>query len=165
MEYTLANRPLVRSDQSRGTFALRAGFALMVGLALVASIPTQVHADDSEYYIRSEKRDGDFNGYQQLKSRKAPGFVRVTYCDRTFWVRPATVLWTETEAEAGRKLTVEESWFNSTEVLCYAPEQQVGVKDLGLNPAELKQLRANNSPLNMKSSRIHVIRDAFKRFK
>ncbi|MFD1694212.1 hypothetical protein [Roseibium aestuarii] len=120
---------------------------------------------DSDFYIRSENSNGSFNGYQQISQTKRPGFVKVSYCGETYWVRPATVLWTETEAEAGRTLTVERNEASDRAIVCQSPQLQVKLEDLGLSKGELAEIRRNNSGVNMKASRMRVIRDAFQGFK
>ncbi|MBO0347320.1 hypothetical protein J0X15_18975 [Roseibium sp. CAU 1637] len=118
-----------------------------------------------DFYIRSELSNGTFNGYHQISKRSKPGFVKVTYCDQAFWVRPSTVLWTETEASAGRNLIVERNRQDDREVLCQSPQLQVTIEDLDIKKAELDEMRSRNSPVNLRPNRMRVISEAFKGFK
>lgn len=152
---------------SRRTDVLSVLVATLAIQILALSTWTAAHAQaaTASFFIRSHKADGTFHGYHEILREKRPGFVEVRYCDQTFYVRPTTVLWTEREAEAGRQMAVELNRADDREILCTTPEAQVQLEDLGMKKARIRELRGNNEPLNMRSSRMHVIRDAFKGFK
>ena len=137
-------------------------------LALLCILPilmTAAPAAAEDIYIRSEDGTGRFNGSHLLLTKPKTGYQEVTYCNRPFWVRKLTVLWTEREAAAGRKLFIEEDRGNNRQVLCSDPDKQVTLDDMGLKDAELKSLRARSEPLNMQQNRMNVISEAFKGYK
>lgn len=119
----------------------------------------------SDFYIRSQYSNGTFTGFHEILTEPKEGYHEARYCDRTFWVSSTTVVWTEEEAEAGRKLIVEENIGSNRRTVCADYSDFATLDDLGLKKKEVEQIRNRNEPLDMKSSRIRVIRDAFKQFK
>lgn len=119
----------------------------------------------SDFYIRSQYSNGTFTGFHEILTKPKEGYHEARYCDRTFWVSSTTVIWTEEEAAAGRKLIVEENIGSNRRTVCADYADFATLEDLGLKKREVEQIRNRNEPLDMKSSRIRVIRDAFKQFK
>lgn len=114
-----------------------------------------------DYFIRSQTKTGEFNGYQQILTRKKDGYYSATYCRRQFWVRKLTVLWTETEASAGHKLYVERASIGKRTLICKDPNLQVNLNDIGLSEEEITFLRTQNTSHAMKPSRMKIISKAF----
>jgi len=140
-------------------------------LALLASIAvgsmglTASALAQGDYYIRSQYSNGTFTGFHEILTKPKEGYHQAQYCDRTFWVSSTTVVWTEEEAAAGRRLIVEENYGGNRKTVCADYGAFATLDDLGLKKREVEQIRNRNEPLDMKSSRIRVIRDAFKSFK
>lgn len=118
-----------------------------------------------DFYIRSQYSNGTFTGFHEILTKPKEGYHQARYCDRTFWVSSTTVIWTEEEAAAGRKLIVEENIGSDRRTVCADYAAFATLDDLGLKKREVEQIRGRNEPVDMKSSRIRIIRDAFKQFK
>lgn len=118
-----------------------------------------------DFYIRSQYSNGTFTGFHEILTQPKEGYYEARYCDRTFWVSSGTVVWTEEEAAAGRSLIVEENIGTTRTPLCTDYADFATLEDLGLKKQEIEQIRRKAEPLDMQSSRIRIIRDAFKQFK
>jgi len=119
----------------------------------------------SDFYIRSQYTNGTFTGFHEILAKPKEGYHEARYCDRIFWVSETTVIWTEEEAAAGRSLIVEENVGSDRHTVCADYADFATLDDIGLKKREVEQIRNRNEPLDMKSSRIRIIRDAFKQFK
>lgn len=119
----------------------------------------------SDFYIRSQFSNGKFTGFHEILTKPKAGYYQARYCDRTFWVSSGTVLWTEEQSEAGNSLVLEEVTGQTRTVVCSDKTAFATLEELGLSEREIAKLRAENAPLNMRSSRLRTIRDAFKQFK
>lgn len=149
----------------RACLMLAAGAAALCSLPLTAS-PSRADPADAppdDFYIRSTSRSGQFHGYHQILAEPQKGFIKAVYCDRAFWVQKDTVIWTQFEAQAGRKLVVEANDINERRVLCENPQNQVTLEDLGLNDLELARLRQEKDGVG--GNRLKIIGEAFKGFK
>ena len=138
-------------------------FAAPLFLAPPLSLADPLDEPTDDFYIRSTNRSGQFHGYHQILAEPQKGFIKATYCDRPFWVNKDTVLWTQKEAEAGRKLVVEANDLHERRVLCENPETQVTLEDLGLNDLELARMRQAKDGVG--GNRLKIIGEAFKGFK
>ncbi|MES0881984.1 hypothetical protein [Roseibium sp. SCP14] len=118
-----------------------------------------------DFYIRSQYSNGSFTGFHEILTSPKEGYYEARYCDRTFFVSSTTVVWTEEQNAAGRTLILEENKGASRKVVCADNTAFATLDDLGLQPKEVEKIRRRNEPLDMKSSRIRTIRDAFKQFK
>ncbi|WP_298963151.1 hypothetical protein [uncultured Roseibium sp.] len=118
-----------------------------------------------DFYIRSDHSNGGFNGSHEILTLPKKGYHEARYCDRTFWVSSGTVVWTEEEVAAGRSLIVEENIGAERRVVCSDYSAFATLEDLGLKKREIEQIRRRNEPLDMKSTRLRTIRDAFSQFK
>ncbi|WP_305988131.1 hypothetical protein [Roseibium sp. MMSF_3544] len=118
-----------------------------------------------DYYIRSQHSNGAFTGFHEILTRPKAGYHQARYCDRTFWVSSTTVIWTEEQNAAGRTLILEENVGSGRRIVCSDNSSFATLDDLGLSEREVARIRAANEPLDMKSSRLRTIRDAFKSFK
>lgn len=139
--------------------------AVVLFLLLTVGAHAQLSAPAGDYYIRSLDPSGRFNGIQEILTRPETGYHEAVYCDTSFWVRRSTVVWTEREAEAGRHLVIINEINKKPEVYCADPEHHVRLEDLGLKKQEVLKARKNGEPVDMKSSRLRTISEAFKNFK
>jgi len=136
---------------------LAAGALCMVGTFANAgnSIPT---AGDT--YIIS--RDGqDFRGSHRIYNRMSDGLIAVEYCGRSYWVRYATVAWTQLEVELERVVRVEFNWGKGWRPICDHPEEQVTLQDLGVNE-DPRVIVQNDGASVRRVNRFAVIRESFK---
>ncbi|WP_209010720.1 hypothetical protein [Labrenzia sp. PHM005] len=74
-----------------------------------------------------------FRGSHRIYNRKADGLVEVTYCNRSYWVRYATVAWTQLEVDRGNEVRVEFNRGKGWRPICAHPEEQVTLADLGIH--------------------------------
>ncbi|MEM9635814.1 MAG: hypothetical protein AAGA50_31125 [Pseudomonadota bacterium] len=118
-----------------------------------------------DFYIRSQYSNGSFTGFHEILTSPKEGYFEARYCDQIFWVSSNTVIWTEEQSAAGRTLILEENKGASRRVVCADNTAFATLDDLGLKPKEVEKIRRRNEPLDMKSSRLRTIRDAFKQFK
>jgi len=137
-------------------------FAALIGAGITLAHDASAQSD---FYIRSQYSDGGFTGFHEILTEPKEGYHSARYCDRTFWVSSSTVIWTEEEAAAGRKLVLEENIGPDRRIVCADYAAFATLEDLGLKKREVEQIRRKSEPLDMKSSRIRTIRDAFKQFK
>ncbi|PVB62749.1 hypothetical protein [Labrenzia sp. 011] len=123
----------------------------------------------SDFYIRSHYSNGSFTGSHEILREPKEGYYEARYCDLTFWVSSNTVAWTEEKAAAGQRLVVEEDSAaasrNGRKIVCDDYDSFATLDDLGLKPAEVEKIRGTDGTTELKSSRIRIIRDAFKQFK
>ena len=126
---------------------------------------TTVAAAQSDFYIRSQYTNGEFTGFHEILTKPKEGYHQASYCNRVFWVSSGTVIWTEEQNAAGRTLVLEESDGKSRTIVCKDNDAFATLEDLGLSKKEVAKIRAENEPLDMKSSRLRTIRDAFKQYK
>lgn len=139
--------------------------AFLAALSAGGIVPAGTALAQGDFYIRSQYSNGTFTGFHEILTKPKEGYHQARYCDRTFWVSSTTVVWTEEEAAAGRKLILEENFGGNRKTVCADYGSFATLDDLGLKKQEVEQIRNRNEPLDMKSSRIRVIRDAFKQFK
>jgi hypothetical protein len=139
--------------------------AIIAVLTGAVSAWAQGSAKESDFYIRSQSENGKFTGYHQILTAPEDGYFPAVYCNRTFWVRSLTVLWTETEADAGRKLVVEQDSSEDRRVFCEDPNRQVTLEDIGVSEAEAIRLRRRGPALRIQPSRMNIISEAFKGYK
>lgn len=129
-----------------------------VGAAQAQTLPVP-----GDFYLISRSGDGEFRGSHKIFHRQADGLRQVTYCEREYWVRPFTVAWTQLEVENERVVRVEFNRGKGWRPICENPEEQVTLKDLGieLDPTDL----ANDPDAleNPVASRFSAIGEAFRR--
>ena len=137
--------------------------ALLAASALVLSGTTAFSGSDipepGDTYIIS--RDGhSFRGSHRIYNRMADGLVPVQYCGRSYWVRYATIAWTQLEVEQEFTVRVEFNRGKGWRPICDHPEVQVTLKGLGIidDPRLVVQ---NDSVSVQKVNRFSVIRRAF----
>ncbi|MHA7772867.1 hypothetical protein [Roseibium sp. M-1] len=138
--------------------------ALLAAAALLLSGATAYSGSDApevgDTYIIS--RDGQtFRGSHRIYDRSHDGLVAVEYCGRSYWVRYATVAWTQLEVEQEYTVRVEFNWGKGWRPICDHPEQQVTLEGLGVidDPRIVVQ---NDGTSLQKVNRFSVIREAFR---
>ncbi|WP_417683800.1 hypothetical protein [Roseibium sp.] len=121
----------------------------------------QVKMVPGDYYIRSQSQNGNFIGYHRLLTRPEPGYVEASYCNRQFWVRKTTVLWTEKEVKAGRNLVIEVNAESARKVICQNPNKYVTLDTIGLDKREIERLRGVGAGVKTTRGRLNHISEAF----
>ncbi|MBG6164081.1 hypothetical protein IWQ54_003752 [Labrenzia sp. EL_195] len=139
--------------------------ACLIVALVTGSAFTSTAFGQSDFYIRSQFSNGKFTGFHEILTEPEPGYHQVSYCDRVFWVSSTTVIWTEEQNAAGKTLVLEENDGSSRTIVCSDNAAFATLDDLGLSRREVAKIRRANEPLDMKSSRLRTIRDAFKQFK
>ncbi|MGS4883914.1 hypothetical protein [Roseibium sp. MB-4] len=136
---------------------------MAAALALACTVPTQTSADQLEpgdTYIISRDGHRIFRGSHQIYNRMAEGLVEVTYCQRSYWVRYATVAWTQLEVDRGYELRVEYNRGKGWRPICANPEEQVTLADLGINE-DPRLIIQEDGPLVNPISRFAAISKSF----
>lgn len=85
-----------------------------------------------DFFLISRQLDGTFSGSHKVLEKPGQGYVSVTYCGRTLWVRPTTVAWTHMEVENRRKVALEYNAGKGWRPLCEDAQEQVRLTDLGI---------------------------------
>jgi hypothetical protein len=138
--------------------AIALSFCGCLGAAQAQTLPVP-----GDFFLISRGSDGEFRGSHKIFHRQANGLRLVTYCTREYWVRPYTVAWTQLEVENERVVRVEFNRRKGWRPICENPEEQVTLKDLGieLDPNDL----ANDPDAleNPVASRFSAIGEAFRR--
>lgn len=114
-----------------------------------------------DIYIISRDDGRMFRGSHRIYNRKADGLVEVQYCGRSYWVRYATVAWTQVEVENEYVVKVEHNWGKGWRPICEHPEEQVTLKDLGISE-DPRLVMYNDGPTVPKINRFAAIRKSFK---
>lgn len=122
-------------------------------------------SEDGDYHIRSADPSGRFNSSHEILPKQEEGYLKAVYCDQIFWVRINTVLWTEQEARAGRRMVIENNALKGRKPVCEDPEKYVTLDSLKLNEREVERMRSEASPKTVRPNRLRTIREAFKDFK
>jgi len=136
---------------------LVAGALCLAGTCAKAgdSIPTV-----GDTYLIS--RDGqNFRGSHRIYDRMSEGLIEVQYCGRPYWVRYATVAWTQLEVEQDYVVRVEFNWGKGWRPICEHPEEQVTLEALGVyeDPRIVVQ---NDGASVRRVNRFAAIRESFK---
>lgn len=144
---------------------MKRSFACLTLSALTGICCATATFAQSDFYIRSQYSNGEFTGFHEILTEPKEGYHQASYCNRVFFVSSGTVIWTEEQNEAGRTLILEESDGKERTIVCKDNDAFATLEDLGLSKKEVAKIRAENEPLDMKSSRLRTIRDAFKQYK
>ena len=136
---------------------LAAGAIIVSGTAAYSGSEIPIAGDT---YIIS--RDGhSFRGSHRIYDRQSEGLVAVQYCGRSYWVRYATVAWTQLEVEQDFKVRVEFNRGKGWRPICDHPEEQVTLQDLGV--ADDPRIVIQSDGATVQSvNRFSVIREAFR---
>lgn len=107
-------------------------------------------------------RDGqNFRGSHRIYDRMSEGLIAVEYCGRSYFVRYATVAWTELEVQRNYEVRVEYNWGKGWRPICEHPEEQVTLAGLGVT--EDPRVVVQNDGASVRSvNRFAVIREAFR---
>lgn len=132
----------------------------IVSALLLASgcMMADAQAPAAEFHIISRDR-AKFRGSHVVMREERPGFVAVVYCQNRFWVRPATVAWSEREAENGFQLALETNADGRWRPVCLDPQKQVTTKDLNL-PPQVERNLTGSGPVQ-REFRFQEIRRSF----
>lgn len=137
-----------------------AALSLSVGLLL----SEDCLAGDVDYRIRSYS-DGYFTGSHALLAVPAAGYIKASYCGRTYWVRGMTYAWSQKEVKNGRLLMLESQDRNGRRVLCWHPQEHAKLDATKFGPSleQENQLRASaGEEEGAARNRMRSISSAFK---
>ncbi len=125
--------------------------------ALAGSASPQV----GDTHIISRDNHNTFRGSHRIYNRMSDGLVEVRYCGRSYWVRYATVAWTQLEVERDYVVRVEYNWGKGWRPICNHPEEQVSLKDLGISE-DPRVVAQDNGFSPKRVNRFAVIRKSFR---
>ncbi|MEE4013644.1 hypothetical protein V1T76_16360 [Roseibium sp. FZY0029] len=109
--------------------------------ALAGAIP-----QPGDFYLISRDRGGHFVGSHKLFTDYVHGLNKVSYCDRSYFVRSHSVAWTQVEAERGNTVQVEFNFGRGWRPICGNPEQQVKLEDIGITVSAHDLLAKSDEP-------------------
>ncbi|WP_299484106.1 hypothetical protein [uncultured Roseibium sp.] len=138
---------------------------LLLTLGFFVLSATQANAQSEipivgDTYIISRDENRHFRGSHRIYNRRAEDLVEVEYCNRSYWVRYATIAWTQLEVERNYAVRVEFNWGKGWRPICERPAEQVTLKGLGVT--EDPRVIIQNDGLTIdKINRFAAIRDAF----
>ncbi|MCK7611475.1 hypothetical protein [Roseibium sediminicola] len=137
-------------------FLLTAGVVCLAGTCAYAGGDVPIVGDT--YMI---SRDGqNFRGSHRIYDRMSENLIEVEYCGRSYWVRYATVAWTQLEVEQDYVVRVEFNWGKGWRPICEHPEQQVTLEGLGVSE-DPRIVVQNDGASVRRVNRFAVIRKAF----
>lgn len=148
---------------------------LAAGVLILAAAEAFAGSDlpqAGDTYIISRDEYHGFRGSHRIYNRVADGLVKVEYCGRSYWVRFATVAWTQLEVERENAVRVEFNRGKGWRPICAHPERQVTLLDLGVqeDPRVVVQndgvpdQRVNRFATIISSFRTTTVDDAAKSF-
>ncbi|WP_150524936.1 hypothetical protein [Roseibium sediminis] len=117
-------------------------------------------ADVGDYYLRSIQRSGKLNGAHEISPVPLKGLIKTTFCNRDFWMRDTTVLWSDTEMKEGRSLVIIQETSDGRRTVCNNATDYVATNVKKLPPS-LREAKIGGPT----RSRLNVISEAFKDFK
>ncbi|GAA0781073.1 hypothetical protein E1180_20505 [Roseibium denhamense] len=139
--------------------------ALVAALMLFGlSFTSYAHAGgmfNGDIYMISRDLNETFRGSHKIYQRKAKGLIEVQYCGRSYWVRYATVAWTQLEVEQRFVVRVESNWGKGWRPICANPEQQVNLARLGISEDPRVVMQNDGATVN-RVNRFAAIRDSFR---
>lgn len=109
-------------------------------------------------YIISRDNADMFRGSHRIYTRMSDGLVEVSYCGRSYWVRYATIAWTQLEVEQDNIVRIEHNWGKGWRPICEHPEEQVTLQDLGINE-DPRMVVYNDGTTPQKVNRFAAIRN------
>ncbi|WP_422038511.1 hypothetical protein [Roseibium sp.] len=136
---------------------------LTIGFLLISSTHAGAQGEIpriGDTYIISRDDGRNFRGSHRIYNRPAEGLVEVEYCNRSYWVRYATVAWTQLEVENSYKVRVEFNWGKGWRPICDHPEEQVTLEGLGISEDPRVVVQNGRTTVD-KAGRFAAIRDAF----
>ncbi|MEP3047825.1 MAG: hypothetical protein ABJL55_18790 [Roseibium sp.] len=111
-------------------------------------------------FIISRDNHHSFRGSHKIYNRTSEGLVEVQYCNRPYYVRYATVAWTQLETESGNVVRIEMNRGKGWRPICDNPEEQVTLKKLGVTEDPKVVAHLGRLPLDP-ISRFVAIKNAF----
>ncbi|WP_420332443.1 hypothetical protein [Roseibium sp.] len=138
-------------------------FLLTIGFLLISSTHAGAQSEIptvGDTYIISRDDNRNFRGSHRIYNRQSDGLVEVEYCNRSYWVRYATVAWTQLEVENDYEVRVEFNWGKGWRPICDRPDQQVTLEGLGISDDPRVVIQNGGTALD-KANRFAAIRDAF----
>jgi hypothetical protein len=111
-------------------------------------------------YIISRDDNEIFRGSHRIYDRMADGLVPVEYCGRSYWVRYATVAWTQLEVQQEYVVRVEFNRGKGWRPICEHPEKQVTLEGLGVTE-DPRNIVHNGGLTESKVNRFAAIRNSF----
>lgn len=133
------------------------GFGLM---GAAASAAPQI--GNGDIYMISRDYNGQFIGSHKIFDKRSDGMRQVSYCGRSYWIRPVTVAWTQVEVENNNIVRVEHNFGRGWRPICSEPEKQVSLQDLGIKQDARYVLYSNGEDLDdSQKHRFTAIRKAF----
>ncbi|MEO0976273.1 MAG: hypothetical protein AAFY05_07390 [Pseudomonadota bacterium] len=136
---------------------------LTIGFLLISSTHAGAQGEIprvGDTYIISRDDNRNFRGSHRIYNRQSEGLVEVEYCNRSYWVRYATVAWTQLEVENNYKVRVEFNWGKGWRPICDHPEEQVTLEGLGISDDPRVVVQNGRTTID-KANRFAAIRDAF----
>ncbi len=135
----------------------------VIGLSLACSTPGMAQGDTpriGDTHIISRDGNRTFKGSHRIFNRMSEGLVEVIYCNRSYWVRYATVAWTQLEVKRGYELRVEFNRGKGWRPICAHPDAQVSLADLGITE-DPRLIIQEDGPVEDRSKRFAAIRKSF----
>lgn len=111
-------------------------------------------------YIISRDENYGFRGSHRIYNRMSDGLVEVQYCGRSYWVRFATIAWTQLEVEQDYAVRVEFNRGKGWRPICEHPERQVTLRDLGIQDDPRIVVQNDGAPVQ-RVNRFAAIRNSF----
>ncbi|WP_428642909.1 hypothetical protein [Roseibium sp.] len=115
----------------------------------------------ADIFIISRDENHVFRGSHKIYDRMSEGLIEVKYCGYSYYVRYATVAWTQLEVERDYVVRVEFNRGKGWRPICDHPEQQVTLKDLGVEE-DPRLVIQNDGTTEQRVNRFAVIRDSFR---
>ncbi|MCX2722660.1 hypothetical protein [Roseibium salinum] len=137
--------------------------ALAVGAFFLAGATSFAGGDlpkDGDTYIISRDSNHGFRGSHQIYDRMSDGLIAVEYCGRSYWVRYATIAWTQLETERDYAVRVEFNRGKGWRPICENPARQVSLQNLGITD-DPRIVAHSDSISSQRVNRFAVIRKAF----
>ncbi len=114
-----------------------------------------------DIFIISRDSNHVFRGSHKIYQRMSDGLIEVKYCGRSFWVRYATVAWTQLEVEQDYVVRVEFNRGKGWRPICDHPERQVTLENLGVKE-DPRLVIQNDGTTEQRVNRFAVISESFR---
>lgn len=141
-------------------------FKAVILAALILTGPSSVYAQSGQLragdtYIISRDANLVFRGSHKLYNRMSEGLIEVKYCNRSYWVRYATVAWTQLETDQGYDVQVELNRGKGWRPICNHPQEQVNLKGLGVSEDPRVVVQQDGATID-RVNRFAAIRQSFR---
>lgn len=132
----------------------------VIGLASTGAVAGGKLPKSGDTYIISRDDNEMFRGSHRIYRRMADGLIKVQYCGRSYWVRYATVAWTELEVKQDYVVRVEYNRGKGWRPICAHPETQVTLNGLGISE-DPRIVVQNDGITESRVNRFAAIRKSF----